>query len=302
MRSKFTLFFIFFSFATSICQPNSNPFDIEGRPSLNISPTDSLRISSVFDRVPIQEINENSNPFDVSHIPLEKKEIRKNKKKTYSNTDSHLFDFRFYVLLGLLLVFALMMAVFRKEVFSLIKPLLNSNFLELMNRDTNNGRTDFFALSYLFFAANAAFLLYHILTNWMEKGWSLMLWVFIACIGIYSIKYFVLGLLGYTFPIQKPLSNYSFMVTLHNSIAGILLFPLNVLLFLSPAQISNWIIWFAVFVLIFLYLFRILRGSFMRRKSSDSKILHFFLYLCASEIAPIALVYGFINQNGGSIF
>jgi len=296
MRGIITFLLIFILNAPSWSQQGSNPFDIEGRTPVINSALDSLKNTNVFDRLGSQTEGENSNPFDISHIPLDKKEIRKTKIASENRAKSHLFDFRFFVLLGLLILFTLIMALFRKEVFSLVKPMMNLNILELMNRDSQNGRNAFFTLSYIFFIANAAFLIYHIAIKWMESGWKLMLWLFLGILGIYVLKHIFLGLMGYTFPIQKSLSRYSFMVTLHNSIAGYILFPLNILMFLSSEKIGLWLIWISLIVLIVLYLIRILRGSLSRSNAGKSNILHFFLYLCGSEIAPIVLIFGLINQ------
>ena len=108
---------------------------------------------------------------------------------------------------------------------------------------------------------------------------------------IYLGKFFILKLLGLTLGMEQTTDTYIFIVFLCNKVLGILLLPL--LLLLAFASPSGAIIALTIsYVLVGgIFLYRYLSSyGYINREVKASRF-HFFLYLCAFELAPLLLIY-----------
>lgn len=303
----------------ALSQTFTNPLDIEGREAN----TELLQDSSY--QQAIQSLQNGTsagnnaaraeNPFDVSHIPLKKTAVssntpkkatktvtnRKNNKKrtvTRSN-EAGLANFLLWIMVGLLVYFAAIMYLFREEIFILLKPLFNLNYLKSLNRESNGGKNPLFLSLYLFFLVNLGLLIYGFIKDYIEvsSGIQLLWMIVLMTLGVYIIKHVYIYFIRWVFPLKTPLSHYGFAVVVLNAIVGILLFPVNLLAVLGPENLRYIFLILGLIIVVLFYLTRLVQGFQLNARESTNNIFHFFLYLCGSEIAPIALVYGFINHG-----
>lgn len=119
----------------------------------------------------------------------------------------------------------------------------------------------------------------------------LMLLILIGgMLGIYLVKYFVIRFSGWAFRVEAITDQYLFNVFLINKVIGILLLPFTILLaFARPEWVAPVIIISLLSVGVLL-INRYTRswqvfGSFFQYSR-----FHFFTYLCASEILPMAVL------------
>lgn len=287
----------------ALSQSSTNPLDIEGR-----EPNKELLQDSTFQSF-IQESNienantERSNPFDVSHIPLKKSEVvpqvkKRSAKRNRNNNRSEvqIIDFLFWVVASLLTFFAGIMFFFREQIFNLIKPLFNLNFLKTMNREFNGGRSPLFFCLYAFFVFNLGVLIYLYLPerSTLYSGFMLYSVIVTSVLGVYLFKHLYLYFIRWVYPLKVPLSHYGFSVVVMNAIAGILIFPTNIMAVLGPENWRYIFLGLGLLIVATLYLIRLIRGFLIGSRESTNNIFHFFLYLCGSEIAPLALVFGLL--------
>ena len=298
----------------ALSQTFTNPLDIEGREP-NVELLQDSTFQDAFQNLQGNPSIENNaaradNPFDVSHIPLKKTATvtssQTRPKRTSNNSSSKsktskagLSNFLLWILIALLVYFAGIMFLFREEVFNLIKPLFNLNYLKSYNREASGGRKPLFLSLYVFFIFNIGLLIYGLTKDHIAvySGINLLWFLVLTAFGIYLFKHTYIYIIKWVFPLQTSLSHYGFTVVLLNAVVGVLLFPVNIMAVLGPENWSTVFMGLGILILLVFYFIRLIKGFQLSARKSSNNIFHFFLYLCGSEIAPIALVYGFINHG-----
>ncbi len=146
-----------------------------------------------------------------------------------------------------------------------------------------------------FFVASAGLyinmLLHHYELVPFNNFWLLYLYCCIGLSVIYVVKFVGLIISGWLFNVQKAADSYIFIVFIINKVIGVALLPFLVLLgFTDGAMypVALVLSWCCVGGLL---LYRFILGFAAIRKEVRFNLFHFFLYLCAFEIAPLLLIY-----------
>lgn len=120
---------------------------------------------------------------------------------------------------------------------------------------------------------------------------SLLIIMLITGTGIiYLSKYAAIRFSGWAFKVESITEHYLFNVFLINKVMGIMLIPFVIVLAFADHQWAEQIVYISFFVAGLLLLNRYLRswqvfGSFFQYSK-----FHFFMYLCASELLPLAVL------------
>lgn len=292
---------------------SQNPFDIKGRatsvdnaPQSVIIPKDATPDNQSEDLAIVESVSEasnigsenyssdNSNPFNVSHIPL-----RKSTFETRSMTEEQLRveksnfvsrNIPFFVILICLALLALVINAKDDAIKNAIRSSYNANFLKLIKIESLFGLKQSYALLYTSFALNLALALNHIFYKGDTKISSFLL-ILLAVATVYLLKHVWLYFFGRIFnQVEKFTSDYSFAVQIGNIVLGLVLFPFNIIMIYG---MPSWVLGFGIVVfvlLVFSYLFRLSRGVLMSSKLLISSRFHFFLYLCACEFGPFLIL------------
>lgn len=114
---------------------------------------------------------------------------------------------------------------------------------------------------------------------------------------IYMAKYFVIRFSGWAFRVDNITEHYVFNVFLINKILAIVLLPVSILLAFAEPSISGPVVIISFIVMGILFVNRYTRswqvfGSFFQYSK-----FHFFTYLCASEILPMAILMKLLVQG-----
>jgi hypothetical protein len=108
---------------------------------------------------------------------------------------------------------------------------------------------------------------------------------------IYLGKYFVLKMLGWTLKMVDTTDTYIFIVFLCNKIMAIVLLPLLLIAAFADTGLATVSMTIASVLIIGLFLYRYISSyGYISREVRTSRF-HFFLYLCAFEVAPLLLIY-----------
>ena len=201
----------------------------------------------------------------------------------------------FYVLIGLLLIYALFRQAFPKYFNDLFRVFFRTTIKQRQVSDQMiqtplpslmlNG---FFVVSggmYL------SFILMHFKMNPVDNFWILSFYCIIALAGIYLIKFLGLKFSGWLFNMREAAESYIFIVFITNKMVGIILLPFLVLLAFATGYIYSISLSLSWCVLIGLLIYRFIMSYTAIRKQIRVNPFHFFLYLIAFEIAPLLLVY-----------
>jgi Domain of unknown function (DUF4271) len=116
----------------------------------------------------------------------------------------------------------------------------------------------------------------------------------IACLlvaAIYLGKFIILNICGWIFGIRQVTDTYIFIVFLTNKMIGIFLLPFVVLIAFPDAAILPSVIILSYILLAGMIGYRFMISFRPVRQEIKLNRLHFFLYLCAFEIAPLLLIY-----------
>ena len=121
--------------------------------------------------------------------------------------------------------------------------------------------------------------------------WLLWLNCMLVLVVVYLGKFLVLKTMGWVLRISRATDIYLFVVFMVNKMAGIFLLPVLLLLAFPEPQLLPVIISISLFVLALLLVYRILVSYRLIRNEIKLNLFHFFLYLCAFEIAPLLMIF-----------
>ncbi|WP_290795129.1 DUF4271 domain-containing protein [Flavihumibacter sp. UBA7668] len=207
----------------------------------------------------------------------------------------------FYLLLGLLFLLALVKASFGRYLENMFKVFFRASLKAKQIREQLLQTPLASLLLNIHFVAAAgllaSFILHEQQANPDDPGfWRLYLYSVIAIALIYLGKNFILKFLGWSLRMTDTIDTYIFIVFLCNKVLGIFLLPLLMLIAFAGeplATIAQTLSYVLVGV-IFIYRYTSAYG-FITRELRASRF-HFFLYLCAFEVAPLLLIYKVLTK------
>ncbi|HTN46981.1 MAG TPA: DUF4271 domain-containing protein [Flavipsychrobacter sp.] len=206
----------------------------------------------------------------------------------------------FYFLLGLLLFLGFIRFVDPRYLSELREAYFNTGLSSRSVKDKLEGATLSNVLMNIFFSLTFAAYAFYIIRNFASVEQQKVispLWILLLVGGvviIYTVKYFVIRFSGWAFSMQTITEHYLFNVFLVNKVLAIVLLPFVIIMAFPspmwsfPALLISLIIALASFVSRYIRSWKVL-GSFFQFSK-----FHFFTYLCASEILPLAVLMKFL--------
>ncbi|MBS1920236.1 MAG: DUF4271 domain-containing protein [Bacteroidetes bacterium] len=204
-------------------------------------------------------------------------------------------DFLFYMLIAFLLAFALLKKLFPKYFSDLFRLFFRTTLKQRQIKEQLMQSPLPSLLFNGFFVFSSAlyidFLLQYFNLNNIDDFWKMFLYCGLAVSIVYLIKFIGLKLTGWIFGATEAADSYLFIVFVVNKILGIYLLPFLVLLAFTQGslyQVSMTLSWCGIGAL---YLYRLILSYSALRNQVKLNLFHFFLYLCAFEVAPLFLIY-----------
>jgi len=146
-----------------------------------------------------------------------------------------------------------------------------------------------------FFAFSAGLyidlLLQHFGMMPIDNFWLLFFYCSLGLLIIYAVKFVGLKVTGWLFNIQSAANAYIFVVYIINKVIGIFLLPFLVLLSFLRGDSFKVVMIISICGIGVLIIYRFLLTYTSVRNQVRFNPFHFFLYLCAFEIAPLLLIY-----------
>ncbi|HRO41636.1 MAG TPA: DUF4271 domain-containing protein [Flavipsychrobacter sp.] len=211
----------------------------------------------------------------------------------------HAFDDRtadFYLLIILIIMLGLIRLSDPKYFQSLWQAFRNPTSSSRQLKDKLQSASISNLLMNIFFTMSVAAYGFFVVKNFMPQRTgnispSLLLLMLIAgMMAIYAGKYAVIKFSGWAFRVEGITEHYLFNVFLVNKVLSIVLLPIIVLLAFADVAIAQPALIVSFLLILFLFVNRYLRswqvfGSFFQYSK-----FHFFTYLCASELLPLAVL------------
>jgi Domain of unknown function (DUF4271) len=201
----------------------------------------------------------------------------------------------FYTLVGLLLAFAFLRQAFPKYFSDFFRLLFRTTLKQKQIKEQLMQTPLPSLLLNIFFIVSGALyldlLLHHFKLTPVNNFWILFLYCSLGLSVIYTVKFLGLKVTGWLFNIKGAADAYIFVVFIINKVIGIFLLPFLVLLSFIQGDgytVALVISWCGIGVLL---IYRVLLTYASVRNQVRFNPFHFFLYLCAFEIAPLLLIY-----------
>lgn len=299
----------FGAFASAEAQ-QGNPFDLEHRvkqmtpkveeDTVEQNPFDlPHRETKVPDAVPVEETN--TNPFDIkrstftppTEVPQEAATpVAPIVKSPPISSASEQSNFMFWSLLAMIILFALLLTLYRSFIGKIYRAFTNDNILRLLHREQGHFVTFPFLLLYLLFFINGGIFSFLVARHfsWVPHEFSILLYCMLGLGVIFLGKHIILKVVETIFPVSKEIRQYSFTIVIFSIILGVILIPFNILIAYAPPAIATIALYGALLAVLALYLFRGLRSLFIASKYLTLHKFHFFMYLCTVEIAPVLIL------------
>lgn len=204
-------------------------------------------------------------------------------------------ELMFYFLAALLAYFGLFRVIFTKYFDNLRTLFFRVTMRQQQIRDQllQSPLPSLF-LNILFVISGGLFLsiaAYHYNIVPGLNRWLLLLYCCILLAAIYVGKFITLKMIGWMFNIRMAADTYIFIVFLVNKMLGIYLLPALMLMAFAEPEVVSVLLTICFILLIILFIYRFIIAYRPIRNEIKITRFHFFMYLCAFEIAPLLLIY-----------
>lgn len=204
-------------------------------------------------------------------------------------------DMFFYVLLGLFFYFAVVKTLFWKYVSNLVSIFLRITLRQQQLREQLLQAPLPSLMLNIFFLLTgglyASLLLAYYKWEVHSNFWIQTVYCIAILALIYTGKFLILKFTGWVFNLSKATDTYIFIVFLVNKMLGILLLPFLVLIAFYSGQPQQVFVTLSLILVVGLFAYRFIFSFGPIRAEIKVNPFHFFLYLCAFEIAPLLLIY-----------
>lgn len=201
----------------------------------------------------------------------------------------------FYLLLVLFFYFALIRLVFAKYLGDLFTLFFRATLRQQQLREQllqsplpSLFLNSLFVLTASLYAS-LIFKYYKLMAG--IDFWRLWVYGLGVLVIVYTGKFIILKTLGWVLKIDRVTDIYLFVVFMMNKMAGIFLLPVLLFMAFPEANLLPLVITLSLFVLVLLLGYRLIVSFRLIRGEIKVNLFHFFLYLCAFEIAPLMLIY-----------
>lgn len=201
----------------------------------------------------------------------------------------------FYFLVVLLIYFGFIRLIFGKYIDNIITLFFRVTMRQQQIRDQllQSPLPSLF-LNLLYFITGGYFLsmvVRHYNVVPIYNPWILFAWCSALLMVIYLGKFITLKLTGWIFNVRLSTDTYIFIVFLVNKMIGIFLLPVLVVMAFAGPGLFQVVMTLAFLVLVIFFIYRFIISYRPIRSEIKLNRFHFFIYLCAFEIAPLLLIY-----------
>ena len=203
----------------------------------------------------------------------------------------------FYLLMALFFLLAIIRALFGRYFQNLFTVFFRASMKQKQIREQLLQTPLASLLLNLLFIGTAGLFVTFILKDRVKSGpesinfW----WLYSYAIGglslLYLGKFFLLKLIGWTLRMEETTDTYIFIVFMCNKVLAIILLPLLLVVAFASSGLSIVALTLCYVLVVGIFGYRYISSyGYINREVRTSRF-HFFLYLCAFEVAPLLLIY-----------
>jgi hypothetical protein len=204
-------------------------------------------------------------------------------------------DGLFYLILGLCFYFAFLRLFFSRYVSNLVSLFFRASMRQQQLREQAQQATlPSLLLNILFILTSglyACFIIRYYQFAILTPFWLLLIYCVMVLGAVYVARFCILKLFGWVFSITRAADNYIFIVFMISKIAGFALLPFLILVYFSDTLMVEIAMTVSMVMIAIFYIYRVAACYASLRSEIKLSLFHYFIYLCAFEIAPLLLIY-----------
>lgn len=212
-----------------------------------------------------------------------------NKLRVYED-----LDWLVYVMAGVVLLLGIIRLSYLKYFSDLFRAFLNPTLSQRQLKDQLSQSPFPNFLLNSFFVISLALYLYLLMYRQQyitsNTAWMAIPGLIILVAVVYGVKYVMLRFCGWLFGSTELADAYIFILYLINKVLGILLVPFLVILAFCTPELAKAFMYISIFFIVLLVAYRYIRSYSVVKQYLSFSRLHFFLYLCAFEVAPVLII------------
>ena len=199
-----------------------------------------------------------------------------------------------YIVLGLMMLYALFFSFFRKYVTAVFRLFLNTSLNK--TQITDQLRQDEFPsllANTIFVLGMALFASQLIFSGSGRETEKIKYLIFISLLlaVIYIVKYFCLKFTGWVSSFSSQAGLYIFIVFIVNKVLGFVILPLAVMIALCGNFIKQPLLIFGIVTILALLGARFIKAFNIVRSAAKLQVFHFAIFIFAVEVLPLLLLY-----------
>ena len=205
----------------------------------------------------------------------------------------------FMYLFVLLVFFAWIRLYYRKILTQTVQASTNFQVASRMFQANSQLQNQLDKVLYVLYFLSLAFLLF-IAEERMDiipydlNGGLLYLFNFTLLVGMFFGRMVLLNLAGFLFNQLKIFKEYLYNTFIFNKLMGLAILPLLLFVVYTTGVLQEVIFWVTLTIATVVILMKVIRGVVFSFKKEIS-LFYMFLYLCALEIAPLVLLYKWLE-------
>jgi hypothetical protein len=204
-------------------------------------------------------------------------------------------DGLFYLMVGIVFFFAIIRIFFAKYLDNISTLFFRVTMRQQQLRDQlSQAALPSLLLNALFVLTSGLYIAFLARYHNMLPHYSLwLLWAYGALIvlAVYTGKFIILKIVGWIFNVSNATDTYIFIIFMVNKMVGIFLIPVLVLMAFPFKPLLTAVVTLSYILLAASLGYRFLISYKPIRHEIKVSRFHFFLYLCAFELAPLLLIY-----------
>ncbi|MEM8582693.1 MAG: DUF4271 domain-containing protein [Bacteroidota bacterium] len=283
--------------ASSAQAGRGNPFELNDR----LPP---VEVEQELSQDRPEEESDSENPFNVRYRNTDEAFEREDLLLVARGERKAVLDAR-GKLLGIHLFLLILLGVFwslmRPTLTACYKSLFNSSVAWQLYRRKAGGLRSRLLLAYLFSFLSIGFFIYLLTQHfeWLPGDHPWVHWGILSgsVAGFFGLKHLILGVAGWLWEAPTEADRFSFAVQINTLLLGMALVPANLFVSYAPEEATSIMVFGGLALVSGVYVLRGLRGLDIGNSLLRKSPLLFLLYICAIEIAPIALLAKFIYEQ-----
>lgn len=205
----------------------------------------------------------------------------------------------FIALFVLLAFYAWIRVYYGSILMQTIQASVNFQMAARMFKDNSILQKQLDNILYVFYFLSTSLILYVAeirfgLEPFGATGFSLFFINLVFLVMVFLARVVLINTAGFLFNRIRIYREYLFNMFIFNKLIGLSILPLLLFVVYTKGILQDILQWLTIATFLVLLLMRLLRG-FVFSFKKDISIFYMFLYLCALEIAPLALLYRWLE-------